>query len=145
MKKELEWSDKFSTDIVSIDRQHQELLYLTQNLLEVLSSDATTLKDKQDAFKDLVDHALAHFEYEERIMRNIRYPGLEGHMREHNDLRAEIAQITEDVMRGNAIKDWKGLVSLVQVWLLRHIVSSDTPIRHYLHREHDDDAAFESE
>ena len=68
---ELEWSDKFSTDVASIDRQHQELLYLSQNLLEELSSETTTLEEKQAFFTNLVDHALAHFEYEERIMQNI--------------------------------------------------------------------------
>ncbi len=136
--KNLEWSDKFSTDILSIDRQHQELIYLSQNLLEVLSNNDTHIAEKQTAFKDLVDHALAHFEYEERIMRNIGYPGLEQHLREHEDLRNEVANIAEDVMNGNAMEDWKGLVSLMQVWVLRHIVASDTQIREFLQREDDD-------
>jgi len=133
--KEFEWSDKFSTDIASIDDQHRELLSMSQNLLEVLSSDTATLVEKQAVFKELVDHALEHFEYEERVMRNICYPGLSHHKREHDELRAEIAHITKDVMHGEGIDDWKGLVSLVQVWLLRHIVASDTPIRTHMQRE----------
>lgn len=140
--KDLEWSDKFSTDIVSIDRQHQELIYLSQNLLEVLSTPDAHIAEKQTAFKDLVDHALDHFEYEERIMHNIGYPGYQEHLREHEELRVEIGHIAEDVMNGEAIDDWKGLVSLVQVWVLRHIVSSDSKIREYMHRENDDDYDF---
>lgn len=136
---DIEWSDKFSTDIVSVDRQHQELLYLSQNLLEVLSDESTSLKEKQDVFQDLVAHALAHFEYEERVMRNIHYPGLARHLREHDDLRREINAMTDMVLQGEGLEDWKGLVSMVQVWVLRHIVSSDTRIREHIQREVDDD------
>jgi len=136
--KSLEWSDKFSTDIVSIDHQHQELLFLSQNLLSVLSDLSVSLTDKQTAFQNLVEHTVAHFTYEERIMRNIGYPALIRHTKEHNDLREEMSSMTETVMRGEGIEDWKGLVSLVQVWVLRHIVSSDTQFREYIQREDDD-------
>jgi len=139
MNKDLEWSDKFSTDIVSIDHQHQELIFLSQNLLEILSSDKSTLPEKQAAFQDLVDHALAHFEYEERIMLNIGYPDLKDHLREHNELRSEMDHIAKDVMDGKGIDDWKGLVSLVQVWVLRHIVASDSKMREYMRRENTDE------
>ncbi len=137
--KDLEWSDKFSTDILSIDRQHQELLFLSQKLLEVLGDENASTADKQAAFKDLADHALAHFDYEERVMRNIGFPGRDEHINEHDDLRREIEEMTETVMHGDDTDDWKGLVSLVQVWVLRHIVSSDTKIRDFVHREDDDD------
>ena len=136
----LEWSDKFSTDIVSIDRQHQELLYLSQNLLNILNDAGVSLAEKQTAFQDLVDHAMAHFSYEERILRNISYPALVRHTREHDDLRQEMLTMTTTVMRGEGMEDWKGLVSLVQVWVLRHIVSSDTQFRDFIQREDDDTA-----
>jgi len=136
---ELEWSDKFSTDVSSVDRQHQELLYLSQKLLDVLSAGTATLEEKQAVFKNLVDHALEHFDYEERVMQNICYPNLSQHKREHDELRNEIAEISKDVMSGKGVDDWKGLVSLVQVWLLRHIVSSDIPIREHIHRDKNDE------
>jgi len=132
----LEWSDKFSTDILSVDNQHQELLSLLQKVLEVVASDDASLEEKQAVFKTLVDHALAHFDYEERIMKNIHYPHLTQHILEHDDLRSEITELFNDVMSGEGVEDWKGLVSLVQVWLLRHILSSDTPIRDYIQRGH---------
>jgi len=135
--KDLEWSDKFSTDVVSIDRQHQELLFLSQNLLNVLGNAQATLSEKQAAFKDLVDHALAHFDYEENVMRNIGYPGLDSHLHEHEDLRKEIGAMMESVMHGEGAEDWKALVSLVQVWVLRHIVSSDTKIREFIQHAED--------
>lgn len=134
----LEWSDKFSTDIVSIDRQHQELIYLSQNLLEILSSDDASVDAIQATFKDLVDHALDHFAYEERIMRNIGYPDLSEHLVEHDDLRKEVGKIAEEVMNGQGMDDLKGLVSLIQVWVLRHIVSSDSKIRDFMRREEAD-------
>lgn len=142
--KDLEWSDKFSTDIVSIDRQHQELLFLSQNLLSILSDENATLEDKQAAYHDLVDHAVEHFEYEERLMRNIGYPGLPVHVREHADLRNEIAGMTELVNKGESMEAWKGLASMVQVWVLRHIVHSDTKIREYIQRLDDEDFDFEA-
>lgn len=129
---EFEWSDNFSTDIVSLDHQHEELIYLSQSLLDILSDESAVLPDKQKVFKDLIDHALEHFDYEERIMRNIHYPDYEHHLTEHNELRKEIGKISESVLHGEDVADWKGLVSLVQVWVLRHIVASDTKIREYL-------------
>ena len=136
--KDLDWSDKFSTDIVSIDHQHQKLLFLSQNLLNVLNDADVSLAEKQIAFQDLVNHAVTHFTYEERIMRNIGYPALVRHTKEHDDLRKEMSVMSETVMRGEGIEDWKGLVSLVQVWVLRHIVSSDTQFREYIQREDDE-------
>jgi len=135
----LEWSDNFSTDIMSIDRQHQELLFLLQKLLDVLSREDATLEDTQRVYQDLVDHALEHFDYEERIMKNIGYPDRKAHAAEHKDLRAQIDAITQDVMHGDGKSDWKGLVSLVQVWLLRHIVSTDTKIRDFIQNGKADD------
>jgi len=46
--------------------------------------------------------------------------------------------MTTTVMRGEGMEDWKGLVSLVQVWVLRHIVSSDTQFRDFIQREDED-------
>ena len=136
--KDLEWSDKFSTDIVSLDRQHQELLYLSQSLLSILSDEAATLEDKQTAYHDLVSHAVEHFDYEERVMRNIRYPDVAHHMQEHDDLRREIGEMTEQVNKGEHMEEWKGLASMVQVWVLRHIVHSDTKFREFIQRMDDD-------
>lgn len=134
----LEWSDKFSVDIISIDEQHKELIALSQELLNVLSMENIPLSEKQTAFKALVDHALDHFAYEERIMRNIGYPRLAMHIQEHNELRAEIDTIATDVLEGKGVEDWKGLVSMVQVWVLRHIMHSDLGIRDYIQREDDE-------
>lgn len=133
----LEWSDKFSTDITSLDRQHQELLYISQNLLSLLGDGGVAVADKQAAFQTLVDHALAHFAYEERVMERINFPDRVKHAQEHEELRQEIADMRETVMRGEGVADWKGLVSLVQVWVLRHIVHSDTQIREHI--QHDTD------
>lgn len=135
--KDLDWSDKFSTDIVSVDRQHQELLYLSQCLLSILGDEEHPLSEKQAAFQNLVDHAVAHFAYEERIMRNMGYPDIERHSQEHEELRQEISSMLDTVMKGEGEEEWKGLVSLVQVWVLRHIVSSDTKFREHIQREED--------
>ena len=133
--KDLDWSDKFSTDIVSLDRQHQELLFLSQTLLGLLDDPAAAVSDKQAAFQNLMDHALDHFAYEERIMGNIGFPELESHAQEHDELRREIATIRDTVMQGDESEDWKGLISLIQVWVLRHIVSSDSQFREHIQRE----------
>lgn len=137
--KALDWSDKFSTDIVSIDRQHQELLYMTQSLLSILGDADVPVAEKQAAFQSLVDHALAHFAYEEQVMVNIGYPQIKQHIQEHEELRQEIATMRESVMRGEEVEDWKGLVSLVQVWVLRHIVHSDTLFREHIQRDASDE------
>lgn len=133
--KNLDWSDKFSTDVVSLDRQHQELLFISQNLLSLLGDEGVPMADKQAAFQTLVDHALEHFAYEESVMERIGFPGLARHAKEHEELRQEIAAMRETIMRGEEVADWKGLVSLVQVWVLRHIVHSDTQIREHI--QHD--------
>lgn len=140
VKKDLEWSDKFSTDIVSIDRQHQELLFLSENLLGILGSSEVSLHNKQAAFQSLVDHALEHFSYEERVMEHIAFPGRAQHAQEHEELRQEIAIMRETVMRGEEVEDWKGLVSLVQVWVLRHIVNSDTKMREHIQHGPNDES-----
>jgi len=136
---ELEWSDRFTTDIVSIDQQHEQLIYLSQSLLNLLYDGKSPLVEKQTAFKSLVDHTVAHFEYEERIMKNIGYPNSEEHIKEHHDILAEVNKMSISVICGENEDNWKGLVSLIQVWVLRHIVASDMPISKFIQRTSDKD------
>ncbi|MCW8915918.1 MAG: hemerythrin family protein [Magnetovibrio sp.] len=133
----LTWSDKLTVDITSIDDQHKELISIFQELVNMLPMEAIPLSEKKKAFQALVDHAIDHFAYEEKIMRNIGYPEIDQHIAEHNDLRKEIDTISKQVANGDGIDDLAGIVSLVQVWLLRHIMASDIRIRDFVQRDPD--------
>lgn len=135
----LEWSDKLTVDITSIDNQHKELIKISQELVTMLPMETVPLSEKKRAFQVLVDHAFDHFNYEEKVMRNIGYPEIGQHMQEHDDLRREIQEIAKSVTNGEGIDHLAGLVSMVQVWLLRHIMTTDIRIRDFVQHGHTTD------
>jgi len=138
LNKEIEWSNALSTDVAPLDQQHQELLLLAQVFMRTLSSKDATLPEKQAAFTTLVNHLGAHFDFEERILRNICFPFYEQHLKEHIGIREDIDGMLNTVMNGENEDEWEGLVSMVQVCVLRHISTSDVKIRKYIERTSDE-------
>ena len=127
MKKEVfvEWDDRYSVGIPLIDDQHKHLIELTNELYACcIGGEAEVQSCFRDAIRGAVDYVKYHFAAEEKILENLRYPGIAAHKKEHESF---VIKILEDV------KDFEGgkkfvpniFVRFLRDWILAHIAVED--------------------
>ncbi|TCS61299.1 hemerythrin [Varunaivibrio sulfuroxidans] len=131
------WKAKYTTGITLLDDEHKELLELVNTLISALESPnegAATHAHVIDGYRKVHDHIVAHFADEERLMHNIGFPDVTEHITQHEALRQELEQLGKMIKEGRTPENWEPLASMLNVWVLRHIMSHDVKIRTYLHR-----------
>jgi hemerythrin len=104
----LEWNDKYKTNIIEIDTQHQRLFILLANLVNLYSNNKGKLVPNVNAIKksisELEQYALSHFLIEERIMEENDYPDLENHKAVHDKFTDKILEIKKLFLDENVFK-----------------------------------------
>ncbi len=126
----MEWNDSLKVGHGLIDRDHQRLVALINQLGEAMS--AGQGKDACSAVLDeLIDYTKTHFASEERLMAAHGYGDAAAH-------RAEHASLIEDV-EDFRIKYHAGMATLsvfllrfLMEWLTYHILQSDKKLAHAL-------------
>ena len=119
----MEWSDKYSVGINSIDTQHKQLIALINKLFEALS---TGKGDQALApiLNELIVYTKTHFAYEERLFTQYAYPESPQHKADHDKLAAQVLGIQKQMQEGKV-----GLsvatMTFLKDWLSNHIVGSD--------------------
>jgi hemerythrin len=114
----VEWKDAYKTGHEVIDQQHQRLFELTNALME-----AHHVGDLRHAMVLLYKHTREHFDIEELLMRQCRYPDLRPHAEMHDNLLSRLNEISEEVGRGHVNRS--ALVQLMDDWALHHIPHED--------------------
>ncbi len=127
MPTSLQWSPALAVGVPEIDAQHQELFRRAERLITALR--AGERREVEPLVHYLSDYVVEHFAAEERYMREIGYPGLEGHRAAHDAFREDLAEMLADYQR-------KGPTPLVALtmhnwlsdWLRRHTGGLDQEI-----------------
>jgi hemerythrin-like metal-binding protein len=131
----IEWRDSYKTGIRSIDYEHENLVWVINDLLDKLSHDCPT----DDIVRSLGEiHALieAHFALEEKVMRDIRYAAYPAHKEDHDRLLDDIREIMENVGGGGDFK--KTLGEVVNAWFTVHFSTFDKDFHGLAHRHGED-------
>jgi hemerythrin len=123
----IQWSPSLAVGVPEIDAQHQELFRRAERLIIALRGGDRA--EVTPLVRYLTDYAVEHFAAEERFMREIGFPGLEGHRIAHEVFREEFQAILDDYER-------KGATPLVALtlhnwlsdWLRRHVGGLDVEI-----------------
>ncbi len=127
MTSAIQWSPSLSVGVPEIDAQHQELFRRAERLVTALRSGDRG--EVAPLVRYLADYVVQHFSAEERYMREIGYPHLEGHRAAHDTFRHDLAEMIADYER-------KGPTPLVALtmhnwlsdWLRRHVGGLDVDI-----------------
>jgi hemerythrin len=129
----IEWSDRFSIGIPLIDKQHKNLVDMTNRLyMGCLKGDGEAKAYFLRTIHEAVDYTKYHFSTEERLMHRIGYPELAAHKKQHEDFIREI------IREVNTFKNGKKFVPNLFVrylrdWVLAHIAVSDRLYVSYIH------------
>ncbi len=114
----IQWSDELSTGIPVIDGQHQRIIGYINDLKQ-----ARCQQGVAETLGELLDYTLSHFEFEEALMEEAGYDGLEEHKRTHDAFRGRIEAFAARHARGEDISEQ--VVDLLTQWLYDHIAEDD--------------------
>lgn len=128
----IQWSNDFLVGDATIDRQHKELFRAFSELI-----DACRLGQGKAKIEELLDflevYVIFHFDAEEKLMEQSKYPGLAAHRQAHAGF---IAQLTE--LKAMFKSDGASMELLITTnetvlrWLIEHIRKTDTALGAYL-------------
>ena len=119
----LHWSPNMSVGIDFMDADHQQLMELLTEVLDLVepSQVRAAVVAKLD---DLISFTQQHFRLEERLMKENDYDELEEHKRTHEALLQEIGELRHKLASGE-VDAGPEIMDFLKDWLLRHILESD--------------------
>jgi hemerythrin len=127
MKPFLRWRDDWLLGLHELDEQHIALAAQINLIHDAMTREGTRQKCDSKACRHLLDLAemtRKHFQNEERVMRDLDFPGLAEHHREHVMLLAELQDLIREIEDGERLFGLNTLKSL-KLWQIDHVISSD--------------------
>jgi len=126
------WSEKYSVGVGSIDNQHKKWLEMINELNDAMKNN----KSKEvlaKIFHELVDYTKVHFKYEEDLFNKYNYPEKVTHKAVHDKFVKEVLAMLEDHKSGKSSVSVTLIMSLND-WLLKHIMGIDKKYTDYMVR-----------
>ncbi len=119
----IEWNDKFSVGVASVDHEHRELIELINGFQQKIGQD-DSLDAKLEHLGETLAHISAHFALEEKLMQDSRYDEYTEHKRDHEILLDQLRDIM-DAVEEDAGVDNDALGSVLEQWFSRHFQTHD--------------------
>lgn len=126
----INWDSSFSLGIQEIDRQHQKLVNMINELNDAMSQG----KSKEVLGKiinELVSYTRVHFDTEEKYFEQYGYEEKEPHKTEHEKFVQTIREFANDFKQGKVGLSIK-LMSFLSDWLTKHIKGTDKKYSEFL-------------
>jgi hemerythrin-like metal-binding protein len=127
----LQWTPALAVGHATIDEQHQELFRRGERLITALR--AGHREEIVPTLAYLEEYAIHHFELEERLMRELRYPGLAEHAAAHKAFREDFAEMMKGFHRSGptsyvalTVHNW------LSGWLRSHLGGVDLELGRFL-------------
>jgi len=126
----IEWSDSLSVHVKQIDREHQQLVELINNLHEAMKARAGK-ETVGIAIECLIKYTEFHFGAEEALMAKHGYLSSAGHRAAHRTF----VQKTQEFAKGYAVGKLllsMDVMNFLKVWLTEHICKVDKEFGNFL-------------
>ena len=122
----LEWKDALNIEINEIDDRMKALFEMMNRYL---AYDSKKRKEEDydeigEVLADVSEAVRQHFNYEEKVLTQYRYPEIAGHKKEHRRFVKKILAFRR-VYSEEPEKIYKDSVKYIQEWLVKHIEDSD--------------------
>ena len=117
----LQWLDNYECGHPLIDAQHRTLFEDANALLFASQHGSVEVLSR---FDELISHVLGHFADEERVLREIGFPGYAAHRRSHTKLAEKALRLREAMILGHHRHE-ELLEYLLQDVIERHLLVED--------------------
>ena len=121
----VKWTDTLSIGINLIDDQHKMLITHLNELRGALDAQKGPVEVAK-TLDFLIDYTRFHFDAEEKLMADHKYPDLEAHRKKHEEFKAVLANLEEDYKEEGATHSLaESFDTLLVNWLIKHICVVD--------------------
>ena len=119
----LQWSDRFNTGVPLMDKHHQRLVELINQLFQCMQDGGDRMLTAQ-VVDELVDYTVMHFRAEEEVMKKNHFPKLAEHQQKHQDFVQQVGRFVEKIKSGSRIAP-ADVYRFLKNWLVEHIEQED--------------------
>jgi len=123
----LVWKDEYSIGVDHIDKQHQRLFEIGNDIYNMLEN--YLLEDKYDKImaiiQELKEYAKYHFKAEEEYMMQIKSPKFFRQKVAHDDFVSKIEEVQLQDIDQDQDKYIRELLEFVFTWIIEHIIIED--------------------
>lgn len=121
----------FTVGIKSIDKQHEVLLQITNELNAAIELDSSKT-EIESIVKKLFQYTIDHFRHEESFMDSYPdYPKLIFHKDAHRQTYLKLVELQKSMETGSTI-DSNALLWFLREWLTEHILRADKDFGKFL-------------
>lgn len=130
MDNQLIWKDEFNIGITLIDEEHQRLFTIINRLLALEAEEKKNKRACQEGIKYFKEHAMKHFDDEEKYMELTAYEDLETHRRLHRGFRENsLPALEKELIREDySPSSVDHFLAVCAGWLIGHTLTEDKAI-----------------
>lgn len=127
LKKNFHWKGCYSVGNIKLDNDHKMLFEIVQEIF--VDSELNIRHEKiKEVLINLYKHLKSHFKYEEKYMRQIKYPDYEKHKIEHDTIMEELNSFVKQLPDFEENLFERELIRILDTSLIDHIIKEDTKI-----------------
>ncbi len=127
------WDDSLSVNVAEIDRQHQKLVAMINELHDAMKSGKG--KDVMGKIlSGLISYTDTHFKAEENYFVQFKYPDAASHIKEHVAFVKKVSDFQHDFEAGRLTVSIDTLYFL-RDWLQGHIKGTDKKYSSFFHEK----------
>jgi len=129
----IDWKDEHKVNVVEIDRQHQRILELVNQLHQLIDA----CVEKKELLRNLivlVEYTRMHFSTEEKLMKQHNFPGRLIHQKEHRTLLKHLDSLIASVSNGNSPTIYSDY-DVSSDWAILHILEYDRSLGAFLNSQ----------
>jgi len=120
----IEWNDRLSVKIQSIDDQHRKLIVMINTLHDSMQSGGSK-EVVGEVLENLADYTVKHFQYEEKIFAEYGYLEAPKHKKEHDELVERVMELKNKFEANPNFIISIHVLRFLKNWLETHIQGTD--------------------
>ncbi|TAN45466.1 MAG: bacteriohemerythrin [Nitrospirae bacterium] len=125
------WTPSLSVGVEVIDRQHQELFMLFEDLSKDLQEEKGDVHVGR-AIGFLEDYVRKHFTLEEKYMRVLEYPDYNSHRMQHEEFIESFNALKVHFEKRDMSLLASGITGVIYHWLVNHVSKTDKAMGEFL-------------
>jgi hemerythrin-like metal-binding protein len=130
MPTEVQWDPALATGDLDVDAQHMRLFELVR-VMEEQIAEGRGHEAVRESMDQIAAYAHSHFAFEEALMADVDFPGLDAQVAQHRAFTEEIDSLSDQLLAGQSISP-RGMLDYLSAWLVQHIAVEDRKIGEYI-------------
>lgn len=119
----LEWDPKYSVNVPQLDKEHQTLLVMVNELHSAMKiGKGKEITEK--LINQCVNYAQQHFQNEEKFMLQCKYADFDEHKKQHQLFVERVTELKKELTKNNFVLS-SSMLQFLKSWFINHVVMVD--------------------